>query len=158
MPLPPSTPPLRTPRMSQRRLCAGRGHVCDDWGCLASRTTQKAVKLTVSQVEIGFDILKARDVEPPAEPLSSAGPPNENPTAASSDGATATGADDDRRKRYRLMVKRRLLKRHGEELSTDAPTRKRQLEDLYRDVEAGFLSLGSKIREERGGMIANGTV
>lgn len=58
-------------------------------------------------------------------------------------------AVDDKRKRYRLMVKRRLLKRHGEELSNDAAARKRQLEELYRDVEADLLRAGAKLRKER---------
>ena len=146
----------------------------------------QASKLTVSQVEIGFDILKARDV--PVEvggtdeaefvaPVSAAVAPSSltaaatsvgtSTASASSDHATAaakTGAAvlsprdgdsketdtvDDGRKRYRLMVKRRLLKRHGEELSTDAATRKRQLEELYRDVEADLLGAAAKLRKER---------
>lgn len=57
---------------------------------------------------------------------------------------------EETRKPYRLMVKRRLLKRYGEELSTDAPTRKRQLDDFYREVDGVLLSLGAKLREEDG--------
>lgn len=152
----------------------------------------QASKLTVSQVEIGFDILKARDivpgeidgagsavqaaVTPPSSKTtvatssrsSEANPSCENtaPAAATTKTAKAGAAAcaalssgdggnnneeveivDDRRKRYRLMVKRRLLKRHGEELSTDASTRKRQLEELYRDVEADLLRSGAKLRK-----------
>lgn len=153
-------------------------------------TPAQASKLTVSQVEIGFDILKARDV--PAEVAKTSGsgsavsaavaPYSNSTTAATRDGiSTASASDentapaartgaagaalspspgeggtkeaetvDDKRKRYRLMVKRRLLKRHGEELSTDAATRKRQLEELYRDVEADLFIAGAKLRKERG--------
>ncbi|CAM9198976.1 unnamed protein product [Scytosiphon promiscuus] len=142
------------------------------------QAAHKVSKLTVHQVEIGFDILKACDVPEveeatrcpvsasaigkssatPAEATSSptavkAVPaPDEKSTAAvSADGSKADEASvDDKRKRYRLMVKRRLLKRHGEELSTDSSTRKRQLDELYRDVEPGLLSLGSKLRKEQG--------
>lgn len=81
------------------------------------------------------------------------------PSAGSAASSTGVPGDtkkesqvaDDKGKRYRLMVKRRLLKRHGEELSTDATTRKRQLEELYRDVEAGLFSLGAKLRKEEEG-------
>lgn len=158
----------------------------------------QASKLTVAQVEIGFDILKARDVPmgvgeadsgAAVSAVSTAGTPSNETTGASSSGGISSasasgentvamtttkagagadaggatagpsplgdGADkeveivDDRRKRYRLMVKRRLLKRHGEELSADAATRKRQLEELYRDVEADLLRSGAKLRKER---------
>lgn len=147
----------------------------------------QASKLTVSQVEIGFDILKARDV--PVDGASDAGsgvsaaaaPPSVETTVATSGGfstaipsgesaavaaaegcagaALLPGGDggnqeielvNDKRKRYRLLVKRRLLKRHGEQLSTDASTRKRQLEELYRDVEADLLRSGAKLRKETG--------
>lgn len=114
-------------------------------------TKKQAVKLTASQVEIGFDILKARDVGVVAgSPPSTATPPEAHPEPNSANNSVATekGDDDRRRKPYRLMVKRRLLKRYGEELSTDGPTRKHQLEELYRDVEAGYFSLGAKLREE----------
>ncbi|CAM9733127.1 unnamed protein product [Ascophyllum nodosum] len=47
------------------------------------------------------------------------------------------------------MVKRRLLKGYGEELSTDSATRKHQLEELYREIEGGILSLGAKLRVEK---------
>lgn len=141
----------------------------------------QASKLTVSQVEIGFDILKARDVPaevggideaeavsaavsgavmPSAAAASSRNSTGENTAAAFAAAATLLPGDrdnkdavevvDDKRKRYRLMVKRRLLKRHGEELSTDASTRKRQLEELYRDVEADLLRSGAKLNKERG--------
>lgn len=150
--------------------------------CTGKKKCKQAVKLTVSQIEIGFDILKAREVEATAAPQAAtsptAGPPKgvsiTAVTAATlagaasgpktavadalSDAKTAvTGAvsdskkkaeDDSKRKGYRLMVKRRLLKRHGEELSAEAPARKRQLEELYRDVEGGFLSLGVKLKKE----------
>lgn len=143
-------------------------------------------------MEIGFDILKARDVpeeidedgagsavsaalrssdDNAATMNTTAGTvSDENATAAPSRAVTKTDSArattpttvpkdgnmeaelvDDKRKRYRLMIKRRLLKRHGEELSTDATTRKRQLEELYRDVEAGLLSLGAKLRTEEQG-------
>jgi hypothetical protein len=36
-------------------------------------------------------------------------------------------------KKFRLMVKRRLLLRNKEELSTDIDTRKQQLEELYQN-------------------------
>jgi len=131
----------------------------------APRGGGQAAKLTASQVEIGFDILKACDV--PEGAAAGAGPVavetgarDENtPAATASPAASAGGAGaggeeakvaDDIRKCYRLMVKRRLLKRHGEELSADSATRKRQLEELYRDAEAGLLSLGAKLRKERG--------
>lgn len=143
----------------------------------------------MSQVEIGFDIIKACDVpevdcKDGAGGISAAfGPQGDAAAAATTTPATAVSNEntaaataaaktnsannaatstpvpgcgnkevevvDDKRKRYRLMVKRRLLKRHGEELSTDATTRKRQLEDLYRDVEPGLLSLGTKLRTEK---------
>lgn len=151
----------------------------------------QASKLTVSQVEIGFDILKARDVpveaggtdEPqPGSAVSVAAVAPSISTAAATkfDGAASTASAsgenaaaataakagdaalspgdggneevetvDDKRKRYRLMVKRRLLKRHAEELSTNAATRKRQLEELYRDVEADLLRAGAKLRQEK---------
>lgn len=48
------------------------------------------------------------------------------------------------------MVKRRLLKRYGEELAVDAPTRKRQLEEFYREVEGAFLDIGAKLVREEG--------
>lgn len=116
------------------------------------------MKLTVAQTEIGFDILKARDLQAargsrsPAAEASLKGAPAPPTVATGLDlkavAAAASDADEiceDKRKQYRLMVKRRLLKRYGEELSTDAPTRKRQLEDLYRDLEPGFFSLGAKL-------------
>lgn len=84
---------------------------------------------------------------------SSAGASKGNASASAVPCIDHKGAEamvDDKRKRYRLMVKRRLLKRHGEELSSDSSTRKRQLEELYRDVEAGLLSLGAKLRKEQG--------
>lgn len=136
----------------------------------------QAAKLTVSQVEIGFDILKARDLPEvkddgredstcpmatatasstttaaDAAPTATAALSDRNNAAASAapgDGSENATAVDDKRKSYRLMVKRRLLKRHGEELSTDSATRKRQLDELYRDVEPGLLSLGAKLRKE----------
>lgn len=159
------------------------------WSPLCGARTIQASKLTVSQVEIGFDILKARDLPveaggtdgaeagaavsaavalapsspttaPTSDGISTASASDENTAPAAEAGAAALSsgdgggkeaetAIDDKRKRYRLMVKRRLLKRHGEELSTDAATRKRQLEELYRDVEADLLSAGAKLRKER---------
>lgn len=120
----------------------------------------QAAKLTVSQVEIGFDILKACDLPEVKENASEDSTCSMATTTASStttaaDAAPGDGSDnatavDDNRKRYRLMVKRRLLKRHGDELSTDSATRKRQLDELYRDVEPGLLSLGGKLRKEEG--------
>lgn len=156
------------------RPCAcGRRLFCRQ----TEKKKKKATKLTVSQVEIGFDILKARDVAvaptaetPPRSPSSdlsshpacstatttttttttavAAVPPAATPPTTSNIVSDGNGGQpgDDKRKSYRLMVKRRLLKRHGEELSTDAPTRKRQLEELYREVEGGFLQLGAKLR------------
>eukprot|EP00752_Nemacystus_decipiens_P005203 g4722.t1 len=154
------------------------------------QAARDASKLTFFQVDIGFDILKARDVPVDAggadeadagSAISAAvGPPSNSTSAATSGGisrasasgehttAAATSAAkagaskspspgdghkeaetvDDKRKRYRLMVKRRLLKRHGEELATDATTRKRQLEELYREVEADLLGAGAKLRKE----------
>lgn len=133
--------------------------------------TEKATKLTLSQVEIGFDIVKARDVAAvpvetsrfPSSQLSSR--PACTTAAATNAAATTTTStivsdgngrqvEDVKRKSYRLMVKRRLLKRHGEELSSDAPTRKHQLEELYREVEGGFLRLGAKLR---GGGVEQGS-
>lgn len=121
------------------------------------RMTEKATKLTLSQVEIGFDIVKARDVAP--VPLETSRFPSSElssrpacTTAATTTASTIVSdgngkqVEDVKRKSYRLMVKRRLLKRHGEELSSDAPTRKHQLEELYREVEGGFLRLGAKLR------------
>lgn len=124
----------------------------------------------MSQVEIGFDILKACDVPEASRPsgdaaaavttaASSAGAKTDSSRSVSTSSSPGVPEDakeealvvDDKGKRYRLMVKRRLLKRHGEELSTDATTRKRQLEELYRDVEAGLLSLGAKLRAEEQG-------
>lgn len=124
------------------------------------------MKLTVSQTEIGFDILKARDLQTakdsrssaaqtslkgtPAPAIVAAGPgPGAAAAAAAVSVSDADEICEDKRKQYRLMVKRRLLKRYGEELSTDAPTRKRQLEELYRDLEPGFLSLGAKLLENK---------
>ncbi|CAM9355985.1 unnamed protein product [Ectocarpus fasciculatus] len=140
------------------------------------QAAREAAKLTVSQVEIGFDILKAchlpevkdyarEDSMCPmatatasstttaadAAPTATAALSHRNTAAASAapgDGSENATAVDDKRKSYRLMVKRRLLKRHGEELSTDSATRKRQLDELYRDVEPGLLSLGAKLRKE----------
>lgn len=138
----------------------------------------------MSQVEIGFDVLKARDVPAPATPVTSIvttattrdtapEPCPNNATNAADASATAAikpttpetaqgegmppGANADegeeKRKPYRLMVKRRLLKRYGEELATDAPTRKRQLEELYRQVEGVYLSLGAKLKAEEEGKV-----
>lgn len=120
------------------------------------------MKLTAAQTEIGFDILKARDLQAARGSRCSAaeaclkGTPAPTTVAAGigpkAVAAAASDADEiceDKRKQYRLMVKRRLLKRYGEELSTDAPTRKRQLEELYRDLEPGFLTLGSKLFEKK---------
>lgn len=114
-------------------------------------------------MEIGFDILKARDL-PEVKEVAGEDSTCSMATATASSTTTAAAptvtaalpdrkadaatAVDDKRKRYRLMVKRRLLKRHGEELSTDSATRKRQLDELYRDVEPGLLSLGAKLRKE----------
>ncbi|CAM9195040.1 unnamed protein product, partial [Hapterophycus canaliculatus] len=120
------------------------------------QAAHEVAKLTVSQVEIGFDILKACDVPeaeeaaPPAASCSAArSKENLFTSAVHGDGSEAADVIvNDKRKRYRLMVKRRLLKRHGEELSADSTTRKRQLEELYRDVEAGLLGLGAKLRKE----------
>ncbi|CAM9543885.1 unnamed protein product [Laminaria digitata] len=130
------------------------------------QAAHKAVKLTVSQTEIGFDILKARDLQTakdsrssaartylkgtPAPAIVAAGPgPGAAAAAAAVSVSDADEICEDKRKQYRLMVKRRLLKRYAEELSTDAPTRKRQLEELYRDLEPGFLSLGAKLLEKK---------
>lgn len=131
---------------------------------MGNKNKQKALKLTVSQIEIGFDILKARDAiaapASPSKPSNKAVPNASSPatTTAISPGTTIASAtqkcgteqrnDDETRKRYRLMVKRRLLKRHGEELSAEVPVRKRQLEELYQDLEADFLSLGAKLGSE----------
>ena len=71
------------------------------------------------------------------------------PKAAAAAVSNAHEICEDKRKQYRLMVKRRLLKRYGEELSTDESTRKRQLEELYRDIEPAFLSLGAKLLEKK---------
>lgn len=114
----------------------------------------QALKLTVSQVEIGFDILKARDVTVP--PITTPSVPTNidafsKPEASAepdSVGMREREEADVMRKPYRLMVKRRLLKRYGEELSADAPVRKRQLDDFYREVEDAFLSLGGKLKKE----------
>lgn len=111
----------------------------------------QAVKLTVAQTEIGFDILKARDLQAARGSRCSAAEACLEGTPAPAAVAAAASDDicEDKRKQYRLMVKRRLLKRYGEELATDAPTRKRQLEELYRDLEPGFLTLGSKLLEKK---------
>ncbi|CAM9207078.1 unnamed protein product [Ectocarpus sp. 6 AP-2014] len=122
------------------------------------QAARQAAKLTVSQVEIGFDILKACDLPEVKDNASedstcSMATTTASNTTTAADAAPGDGSDnatavDDKRKCYRLMVKRRLLKRHGEELSTDSATRKRQLDELYRDVEPGLLSLGGKLRKE----------
>lgn len=107
------------------------------------------------QVEIGFDVLKARDVAGLAGAKPSAGTGTGDASASvmgtsdagPNDGVSKEPAGEETLKRFRLMVKRRLLKRHGGELSSDAATRKRQLDELYRDIEQDLLSLGAKINE-----------
>lgn len=99
-------------------------------------------------MEIGFDILKARNVEIFTESSSSTEDCSSVGQADSVTGKDQRVNTDDIRKRFRLMVKRRLLKHYGEELSTDPTTRKSQLDELYRDVEEGLLSLGTKLKVE----------
>ena len=110
-------------------------------------------------MEIGFDVLKARDVKLTAEFSSPAyfadvSKPSSRESFCANEAVSVTGNHnseaDDSRKRFRLMVKRRLLKGYGEELSTDSATRKHQLEELYREIEGGILSLGAKLRVEKG--------
>lgn len=117
----------------------------------------QVLKLTLSQVEIGFDVLKARDVNPPASASEHAAS-----TTSSSEGDAkkeASGSEEteeERRdreevlKKFRLMVKRRLLKRYGGGLSSDVSTRKGQLDELYGQVEGNLLELGVKLRAENG--------
>lgn len=138
--------------------------------CVLDVRLDQELKLTVSQIEIGFDVLKARQVSvapcttgpirtpphtEPSSPTKAAGESSggdsaerEPPKSNQDEEGTRRTEDEDRRKRFRLMVKRRLLKRYGEELSSDAPTRKRQLEDLYADIEGTLLDLGTKLRVE----------
>ncbi|CAM9782149.1 unnamed protein product [Choristocarpus tenellus] len=85
------------------------------------QAVQKALKLTTGQIEIAYDIIKAGIVDM---------------------------KDREMLKSYRLMVKRRLFKLHLHDLSSDPVVRKKQLEELYAELEHDYTVIVPKVFEK----------
>ena len=49
---------------------------------------------------------------------------------------------------YRLAIKRRLLKLHSQEMAEAGEERKKRLDDRYRQLEASYLRLLQRLRED----------